>query len=287
MKALLYILSSMVLALTGALAIVRAGDNIILMSIGTSVTAGGIAALAFATIRVLDDIESKRARLRVESVLASLGQQLETVNASLFRLSVAELGHGTADERCIFERHITDQFTEVVSCVPEQHPIEVDVVGFSLARFFTEQFILLASRPRTSLRIIVQDPQSPAFDLMARHESRAPDLMRQQVAAVTRDFFKLAGVSKPRRWRLFSQSAAQSPRIEFRWFQHPATITMTRINEVIFVRPRAMNEGADAPVIFERYAGGMTKVVKIYREQFEMMWKVGRVPTLLDLERLL
>jgi hypothetical protein len=73
--------------------------------------------------------------------------------------------------------------------------------------------------------------------------------------------------------------------VELRWSSRYPTITMTRLNDVLFVRPRFLREATQPRLFHERYVleDGIPFIA--YLEQFETVWDAARIPARADLDK--
>jgi hypothetical protein len=259
----LYIVSSLLIGLAGVLILVIGRKNTIAISVGTSMIAGSLASIAFATIRYLDDraADSSAASLRnsVESLERSVRDEQHALE-SLRRVTSSMSGTSLR----VYDRHPQDEVREELQQITEK--ISADVFGFTLRPFCQDWLEYLIDRGNCDVRLITQDPYSAMFEQICQQESRNPNIMR------TDAFWVMDRVRETKR---LGKSGLN---IELRWFSGYPTITMTRLNDVMFVRARFLREATQPRLFHERYCAEDGLPFRAYVEQFGTAWDASAMP---------
>jgi hypothetical protein len=259
----LYIVSSLLIGLAGVLILVIGRKNTIAISVGTSMIAGGLASIAFAVIRYLDDraADSSAASLKnsVESLEHSVRDEQHALE-SLRRVTSSISGTSLR----VYDRHPQDEVREELQQLTER--ISADIFGFTLRPFCQDWLEYLVEQGNCHVRLITQDPDSNMFDQVCQQESRNPDLMRIDTLWVRDRVLAAQSLAKP------------GLNIELRWFSGYPTVTMTRLNDVMFVRARFLREATQPRLFHERYCAEDGLPFRAYLEQFETAWNASTKP---------
>lgn len=288
MKTAIYILSSVVVTLIGLIVLLLWGKNSVVASVATSIIAGGLSSLAFSIIRYFDDVGS---RAQTQSVHRDVQKIVTEIDGSKGLLRSIQANAIVADNpnlRCVFDRQITTQFTDIIKAIPASETIHIDLIGISLYRFFREQLDNLIDKKGVVLRMIVQDPREPSLEIMVKQEGRNQEIVKKEINDLTTYILQRASKSPAREpsnkipAAKFSYTAFNTKiesQVELRWFPGVASFTMTRINDIIFVRSRFLEEAQGAPVFFEKYYGKDNKCLLCLAEYFEHAWEISKLPT--------
>lgn len=257
-----YAAVSIVVFLIGLIVVILFPSDPVLMSVGTSIMASALVSLAFTAIKYADDLSGQNSFAENTKAIGMLSDKTAGLGRLLTTLYERVYPQTGADERCIFDRQLTDQFNEVLAAVDPGTPLQIDIVGFSLYRFYRDQYSKLKDRTGLQMRIIVQDPNSPLFDAMAEQEGRDRKLMRREIGEL------LQGIEQ------HGTGGDGVPDISIRLFGGAATATIVRVNGIAFQRPRVINEGRDALFFFEVYsATSSPRCLRAIKEHFEAMWE--------------
>jgi hypothetical protein len=264
----LYIVSSLLVGLAGVLILVVGQKNAIALSVGTSMIAGSLASISFAVIRYLDDraADSSAASLRnsVESLEHSVRDEQHALE-SLRRVTSSISGTSLR----VYDRHPQDEVREELEQISEL--ISADIFGFTLRPFCQDWLQHLIDRGNCHVRLITQGPRSAMFDQVCQQESRNPTIMRADALWVMNRVIEARDLSKA------------GVNIELRWFTGYPTVTMTRLNDVMFVRARFLREATQPRLFHERYCSEDGLPFRAYLEQFETAWSASVVPTAEDI----
>ena len=152
------------------------------------------------------------------------------------------------NNRIIRGVHLTDQVYPLIDeCIKSGNKLEMDVMGFELFNFWAahkEQLSELLKNKKLHLRLITQDPTSPFFSDMTDYEGRKMEKCKENI-------YDLAKTVKDIRDNLDENDKQQ---IEMKWMRFPASITMTRVNNQVYVRARLVDQiYADEISFFEKY----------------------------------
>jgi len=253
----LYIISSLLLALAGVLVLVIGRKNQVALSIGTSMVAGSLASISFAVIRYLDDRAADSSAASLRSSVQSLEQSVRDQQHAIESLRrVASSTAGTAVR--VYDRHPQDEVRDELQQSSEQ--VNIDVVGFTLRPFCQDWLEYLANRGNCNLRCITEDPRAPMFAEVCQQESRNQQSMEADALWVAQRISEIRRRSIP------------GVSVELRWFSAYPTVTMTRINDVMFVRARFLREATQPRLFHERYCREDGLPFRAYMEQFETAW---------------
>jgi hypothetical protein len=108
------------------------------------------------------------------------------------------------------------------------------------------------------------------FKQVCSQESRNPDVMRADALWVADRVAEQMAVGRP------------TVTVELRWFTGFPTVTMTRLNDVMFVRARFLREATQPRLFHERYCAEDGLPFRAYKEQFETAWDLSKEPTVDD-----
>lgn len=264
----LYLVSSIVLCLGGVLIVVLSSPTGLGAAIGTSLIAGGVASIAFAVIRYVDDLSSDSSAMSLRESVGRLEESVLQQQAALDSLRRATASMGGKSLR-VYDRHPQDEVREELSLITGL--VAMDVLGFTLRPFCQDWLNFLTTRGEVHLRLITHDPRSDTFDEVCMQESRNPTLMKEDALWVADRV--LAAVGKH-----------ENLKLEVRWASGYPTITMTHLNDVLFVRPRFLREATQPRLFHERYASEDGLPFTAYLDQFETVWDAAAVPTSADVE---
>lgn len=274
MKVAIYILASL-LTLVGGLALLFAKPTeAVWLSISTSLIASGLASLAFSVIKYFDDKDSNVQQIQ-------MSKSLRELNSKINEIVVGKVIVDEPNNRCVFKRQLTDEFANLLNMYKDSEKIKIDIIGFSLYRFYKEQLENILEKSHSQIRIIVQDPRNAASKIMAEQESRDLNNVKKDVYDMTKRIIELAKKYQPRRKETYARFVKEDKSsVEARWFQGCASVTIVRFNDVIYVRSRFLGEGKDAPVFFERYHINQKQCFEAYEEYFQNAWEKSFCPKL-------
>jgi hypothetical protein len=270
MKTVLYLLSSALVLASGIIVLQHYSTSQIGQSVATSLISGGIASFAFSIIRYFDDRDNRQASLAQLDKTSSIDASIGSLEGAVNRLQSLTLVSHDAELRCIFDRHCTKQFSAAMESYTTTTLLKIDVMGFSLNRFYSEQWQRLEQRGNVYVRILIQDPLSPTFAWLAKQESRDIQVMMKDAVELSRSIMN----------KVSSCATERNVKLDIRWFSGIPSVTLSRVNDAIFVRARMLNEGKDAPVFFEHYTIRDGRCFATYSEYFDNAWNVARAPAI-------
>jgi hypothetical protein len=278
-KTTIYVLASFVLILIGVIFLLASPFNSIIFNMGISIIAGGLASLAFAVIRYFDDLDSvKQASTVQETLLIIKEEQVQTRHM----LDSTALVIDDPNRRCVFSRQITHEFRLCVQSIASDDELEIDVIGFSLIRFYHEQLEYLLTKRRAKIRLIVQDPTKESFRILTQQEGRDLSRARDEIIQLSNYILDKAQSGYLVGHTSGSGGSARfvtnNSDVELRWFPYASTATITRIGDIAFVRPRFLDEARDAPMFFEKYRRSDGRAFDAYVEYFENAWSKSTAP---------
>lgn len=264
----LYVVSSLLIALSGLVILVAFSKDPIGISIATSLIAGGLASVAFAVIRYLDDRASDTTAKSFEHALVKLRESAEQQHEAV--KSLRRVTGSIAGQRMrVYDRHPQEEVREEFDQTADE--LLVDVMGLTLRPFCVDQLNLLESRGRCRLRLLTLDPRSAMFEQTCQQESRNMAIMREDILWVGHRV--LAARSQ----------GSTGLQVELRWFRDFPTVTMTRVNDVLFVRPRFLREATQPRIFHERYAVEEGIPFTAYANHFQTAWDSSVTPTQEDI----
>jgi hypothetical protein len=279
-SALIYILVSVLTVAIGIIGLLLWKDDLTAVAILASIIAGGAANLGYTIIRFMDDTYGTAKDRHTRASLTNL-------SVSIDRLQHCAIMTEDPNIRCVFDKQLGQAFDAIIG----QHPtakLDIEVIGFTLYRFYTDQFEKLCQRGGVSLRAIIQDPTSATFKQIADQEGRKLESSITEAIGFTQAVLQKAEGSRNHKAKTTSSDAKfltvgskirAGSSIELRWTSLAASITMMRVDDVIFVRPRFLLEGRDAPVFFEKYYRSQGRCFQAYGEYFQHAWDQSHCPS--------
>jgi hypothetical protein len=256
----LYVLSSVVVALVGAVMLFAAGGSPTGLSISTSLIAGGMSSVGFVVIRYFDDVDSHRVG---EELTDALVRHSRSVNA-LRRLLESD------DTSRVFDRHPKDEIDHELTNLSGH--VEIDVMGMTLRAFCRDWLRVLLVRGNTTLRVLVQDPTAATFAQVCHQESRDVTTMTADVQWVAETLRRIQQGESP------FEGVEVPPHftVRLRWCADYPTVTMIRAGGVVYARPRFSAD--QSRMFFERYTLEEGAAFGTFRSIFDVAWeKAGTV----------
>jgi hypothetical protein len=278
-KTIIYLLVSALVFLLGLVLLVSFKEHVTMLSISTSIIAGGISSIAFGINRYLEEVDSKKSS-------DILGQSLEGLRGDLNHLDEALQGIRTLgalatnpNDRRILDRHPDDEFRKELGSIRRNKHIDVDVIGLSLKQFCVDFLDELVLRDQISVRLLVQHPFETTFALVCHQEAREERAMLEEVLVITEKILKLSATMIERDIS-GTQDIDHARKFEIKWFPLVPSITLTRLNQVMFVRARYLEEANHPPMFFETYYQEEGRCFDSYLVYFNNAWDDGVQPTL-------
>jgi very-short-patch-repair endonuclease len=216
--------------------------SIMLFSIGTSLFAAGLASLGFAVIRVFDDQDSVQMHENIEKIETEITETRRAIRSSR-KIQGAE-------ERCLFDSQISDRFKSAIRDVPRKQSLDIKLVGFTLIRFFNDQFELLVNESKTRdvvVRMLLQYPEGHEFLSQCKIEARNENVAKDNVVAAMQ---RLKGARELDLDLIYSTNKL---RIYVRFYEQFQPVTFFGVNDTILVRPRIKSTGAGVRFYEEYY----------------------------------
>lgn len=268
LRSIVYLLLSVVVAVAGV-ALVFASERSplkpgaqpdvydpVLLSIATSLVAAGCVSVLFTIVREIDQRDSARSNDRLTNLI-----ELERdLRRGLSELRRTLLVTNDPDARRIFDTHPVQQVREEIAGTDGS--LAIDAVGISLKALYHNHIKDLASRGDCAVRLLLQDPCHPTFAIMCSQEARDREAMTRDVIQVT----KLA------QQRSATKGNPAVCRIEVKWLQAVAPLSLTRVNDWRVVRPRFFDEGAGHHGFFEQYSADDSRASDILDRYFDAAW---------------
>jgi hypothetical protein len=272
-KTAIYLLVSVILALSGFL-LLAAYSGETSVAIATSLIAGGISSGAFAVIRYFDDVDVTVHQEVITRSIAALDENISRLDSGLDVMRSTALLAGGPDQRRVFEKHPKSAVQQEIRTV-QRRDIDIDALGMSLQPIYDDIVRDLLSRENAHVRLLVQDPRASTFSEICLEQGRDRNKTASSILYTIRKVLEHQSTAR--------EGAEAS--IEIRCFGGVPSVTLTRVNRVIFVRPRYPNEANfGGAVFYERYDERIERACyETYCHYFEAVWESGRTPTVEDL----
>jgi hypothetical protein len=296
-KTTIYVLASFLLIAIGLVLLFaipqsNAGNNM-----AVSFISGGISSLAFAVIRYFDDLDESQQFKELDKKLNDMRVAISNTTDELQALRGSSIITDDSNKRCSFNRQLAQEFNDAVNAIPRAKRIYVDMLGVTLHRFYKEALEGLLKDRSSTVRLIVQSPAAQSIKIIADQEGYDSVRLIQEVLELTEFVVRNAsqnanehGLNPADIKAKFTYSKPESGTtsdIELRWFSEVASVSIIRINDILFVRPRFLDEGRDAPIFFERYRCSEGRTFRAYEEFFNIAWNRSILPSGDDLKEAL
>ena len=217
----------------------------ICISVGSSLVASAFATIYF---RVTDKMREKEMDEKLENIVDLLAEN-------------------SPDGRACFGRHLTNAFPSMLERYNENDVIKVDIIGLELNRFYKDQFENLKKYPNLQMRMIVQDPCSKNFKSIINHEGR-------NICTVFENIVELTEAIKA-----YNHTVEEEHWIKLYWMGYPSSVTITRVGNEMYVRPRFLKEGEGGDnMFFEKYFSKYGKTFSAYTDFFEKAISFSKEP---------
>ena len=276
----IYVLCSGVVALAGLVIMFADGKGPVGLSIGTSLIAGGLTSIGFSVIRYFDDNDADSAKKALAESLSSLRDTVTDHTRSIDSFRRVTAAFGQNDDHRIFNRNPKEEIIAELNGVHEH--VEIDVAALT-GMPFRQDLLEILLKQNVSLRLLVQDPSAGSFESACQQEALDVRTMMEHSILVTRTILKLQENGQlPGRPGL---QAVLNFNAQIRWFAGYPSITLTRVGQVMYARPRFLREGASGTrTFFERYIHEDGPPYDAYRAYFDMAWESSRAPSHSDCE---
>jgi hypothetical protein len=255
LRTIIYFLVALVLALIGLLLIVLHPKDqaSTFVGIGTSVLAGAIASIGFGLLRYIDDASQRGFSRQLNLTRAELGQELCGLRESVdnFAIDTAKSIRVTASAklRCVSDLEIGTRFrAEYVRFSMGDRTVHVDVLGLKLYRFLVDQLSWMLEREhKSTIRLLLQNPYSQVFDEICEIEARNIKATRADIAR-TIDMLN-GGRVEGNAWVWTKGDIS----VQLRFFDNYQPVTLFRVDDSIYVRPRISTPQGAASRFYEIY----------------------------------
>lgn len=271
-KTAIYVLVSVSLALVGVATLAWWTDAKG-VAIATSLIAGAISSIGFAVIHHFDDTDSTRDNLAIVQGIESLGESLGRLDEGIEKVRAIAVMNASPNDRRIFERHPKEAVQEELAALSKREGTQVDALGVSLQPFYDDVVKALLGKDNVKVRLLVQDPLAPTFAQICSEQGRD---RRRTASSIVYTLRQVLG-----------NGIDTSSPVEIRCYSGVPSVTLTRVNKVVFVRPRFLNEANfSGSVFFERYDSRIdARCVDAFAHYFEAAWTDARTPTISELEQ--
>lgn len=166
------------------------------------------------------------------------------------------LKNSVPENRVHFGRHLKNVFLDMLKDYKYKDKIHIDVIGLELYHFYSDQFKNLEKYSQKKVRLIIQNPCGHCFENIIYNEGRNFNTIVKNIVTLT---------DKIKEYNEKSQS-----KIELYWIDYPASITITRVEDSMYVRPRFLKEGeGDDDIFFEKYTTDDRRNFNVYMNFFE------------------
>lgn len=272
LRTAIYVAVSFCLVLLGVAVLAWSGKSIAGSSIATSLVAGGISSIAFSVIRYFDERSDSDQTKLVSVSIGGLAEDLHGIEHELQALRDVTMVSKEANERRVFDRHPEQEVRAEIDHHRKNSQVNLDVMGLSLRPFYGDFMDYLIGRENVNLRLIVQEPCTQLFSLICHQEARDEAAMARDVLLVTR---RVLGLLKDAE----HEERAGHSMVDVRWFPLCPSVSLTRINDLTFVRSRYLQEALHPPMFFERYHRVEGRCFDAYKAYFEKAWELSITPT--------
>ncbi len=217
----------------------------ICMSVGSSLAASAVATIIF---RVTDKMREKEMDEKLENIMDLLTEN-------------------SPDGRVCFGRHLTNAFQSMMEKYNKKDVIKVDIIGLELNRFYKDQFENLKKYPNLQMRMIVQNPCSKNFKSIINHEGRNACTVFENIVELTESI------------KAYNETVEEEHQIKLYWMGYPSSVTITRVGNEMYVRPRFLKEGEGGDnMFFEKYFYKYGKTFSVYTDFFEKAISFSKEP---------
>ncbi|MFL6101370.1 MAG: hypothetical protein ACJ71T_15600 [Actinomycetales bacterium] len=257
---IIYFLVSLLLALVGLILTVigsrtQGGHqaNTTLISVGTSLLAAGIASAGFGILRHFDDKDERAQQQRHAEEMEGLDSTVDRIRADLKTLIGTYMNPirlvTSANQRCVSDTEIGSQFRrEFARSMIDTPVLRIDLLGLKLFRFLQDQLEWMIERQHeVNLRLLLQDPDSSVFDEICELEARNLGHTRTEVERTIEAFEGAAVEGRSLVWK------SGRVRVELRFFGKYQPVTLFRVQDVVYVRPRVSTPRGAASRFYEIY----------------------------------
>ncbi len=189
---------------------------------------------------------------------------IEEINKLLIEIKNNQF---SVNQRIKIGKHLKDEFPCMLkeSVTELDGIIRIDIKGMELYNFWEDQKeIILNQMKRFHIRLLVQDPFSDSFEKMAINEGVNQQKITNNIVHMTKAINELTK----------NGTLNDTDRkVEVRWLSFPASVTMTKVNNQMYVRTRLMNSNNMNDLhFFEKYYQG-DMPFDTFSTLFEMEWR--------------
>lgn len=219
----------------------------IMLSIGCSLIASALAAFFME--------KSKEGTLEeVEQAINTLSTKLDASQKKLDTLQ-------NTNTRIVHGTHLTSTVRPMLDeCIRSNSDLEIDVLGLQLYSFWRDHKEQLLNCRKLKLRMIIQNPETVRFETIIDYEGYKSENVRENINNLMNEVNDL------------KTKLSEKQNIDIRLFDYPASVTITRVNSVMFVRSRLFKQYTYTDYcFFERYVDG-DDPFKTFSIYFEEAW---------------
>lgn len=258
------------------------------VSIGTSLLAGGLASIGFGVLRHFDDRDEVARHIQLEAhrdtIIARVDELREEVGRIGTEVTRSVRLTSSAALRCVSDLEIGDRFRmEFARAGHLGGVISVDVLGLKLFRFLSDQlFWISESGHPTHIRLLMQHPDGEIFEQICEAEARSVDATRRDMARTLNSLRPSATRDKSLLW---DREALQ---VEVRLFNRYQPVTMFGVDSTIYVRPRVSTPQGASSRFYEVYDESDSRAhFGVHHSHFETCWEESSYSMPLSIHRLL
>jgi hypothetical protein len=283
-KTAFYLSVSVVIALIGLVLLFAFQQKASIVSIATSIIAAGITSIAFGFNQFLEERDDENSLHVLRIPIKELGDDLNRLDRNLQDVRNLVEVISESNKRRIFERHPDDEFKEELKQLHRNSTVYVDSLGLTLKPFCNDHLNRFVRRGNSVVRVLIQNPLEATFSMICDQEGRDEKRMALEVLQVTQQILslKIHGVGTQvsvSSKTLKGMQIGKPTIIELKWFNGFPSVTLTRLNHVVFVRARYLNEANEAPSFFERYYEIEGMPFDAYNRYFDLAWNAATIPT--------
>lgn len=286
-KTAFYFSVSVVIVLSGLVLLLAFKQYLTLVSISTSIIAAGMTSIFFGFNHYLNEREEDDASYALKKQVEELSDDIDNLNQTLEDVRSLVRVVNDSNKSRIFDRHPDDEFLEELKQIHRRRTIRVDSLGLTLKQFCDDNLKRFIDRGNSVVRLLIQNPLQATFSMICHQEGREERGMADEVLFVTRQILSLnaqrpGGGTQTNVYRSPShntQNNSDPTIVEVKWFDSVPSITFTKLNHVMFVRSRYLNEANEAPTFFERYYDIEGIPFAAFSHYFELAWNAATIPT--------
>ncbi len=235
----------------------------VVFALAGSIGAAVVWYVIFLILEIRDRSDHTSLTQRFDNRLNSFERKLDTSAAKAIRaFERLEPQYVMAAGRFYFVQHPKWQVAAAIEAVAQGRTLEIEAIGINLKAFVEDHLDTIKGREGAKLHIVVPAPDSPNLKLMCKREGRDLSTVKDEIQFTTQNII-----------------AASAQGAQIKWQTDIATITMVRVNNSIFWRPRFVNDDRLTNTFYhEVQRSANRKLFDALQEEFNLLWKDGADP---------